>query len=174
MWTVMESPVGTLRIIEREGGLSAIDFAPFSASEPEVQGLRADAHPVLVEAVRQLSAYFAGERTRFELPLSPVGSVFQLQVWRALQDIPYGATESYGALARRLGRTPAASRAVGMANGRNPLPIVIPCHRVIGANGTLVGYSGGMERKQRLLELERASVAPMLPGFARAAKPLSA
>jgi methylated-DNA-[protein]-cysteine S-methyltransferase len=164
MWTEMESPVGPLRLMEREGCLRTIDFAPFPQRASDVASLRDDAHPLLLEAVRQLSAYFAGQRRDFDLPLGPEGSAFQQQVWRALQEIPYGVTASYGELARRLGRTPAASRAVGMANGRNPLPIVIPCHRVIGAKGALVGYSGGMDRKQRLLELERRSGNVVLPG----------
>ena len=161
MWTEMESPIGPLRLIEREGRLCAIDFAPFPERSSGVIGLRADGHPILAEAVRQLSAYFAGRRSDFDLPLAPEGSTFQQQVWRALQEIPYGATATYGELARSLGRTAAASRAVGMANGRNPLPIVIPCHRVIGAKGALIGYSGGMDRKQRLLTLEQRAGAPM-------------
>lgn len=160
MWTEMESPVGTLRIVAADERLRAIDFAPFTDTDATDPGAREDGHPLLVKAVRQLEAYFAGERTDFELPLAPVGTDFQQQVWRALQQIPHGTTESYGGLAQRIGRTAAASRAVGMANGRNPLPIVIPCHRVIGAKGALVGYSGGMDRKLRLLELERRVGAP--------------
>jgi len=110
---------------------------------------------VLVEAVRQLAAYFDGTLTDFDLPLAPQGSDFQQRVWEQLRGIGYGETASYGAIAHRLGMTNAASRAVGLANGRNPIPIVIPCHRVIGANGTLTGYAGGLERKQLLLDLER-------------------
>ncbi len=104
---------------------------------------------------RQLAAYFARDLKEFDLPLAPQGSVFQQQVWAQLSAIGYGETVSYGAVAARLGRTNAASRAVGLANGSNPIPIVIPCHRVIGANGTLTGYAGGVERKQTLLELEQ-------------------
>ena len=104
------------------------------------------------EAVAQLSSYFSRDLKEFDLPLAPRGSDFQTRVWQQLEGIPYGETASYGEIARRLGMTNAASRAVGLANGRNPIPIVIPCHRVIGANGTLTGYAGGLERKQTLLE----------------------
>jgi methylated-DNA-[protein]-cysteine S-methyltransferase len=107
----------------------------------------------------QLAEYFAGRRRRFDLPLAMTGTPFQRRVWRALRDIPYGQTTSYGELARRIGRSPAASRAVGMANGRNPLAVVVPCHRVIGADGTLTGFGGGLERKRLLLELEAATLA---------------
>jgi methylated-DNA-[protein]-cysteine S-methyltransferase len=106
-----------------------------------------------VETRRQLQAYFAGELTCFDLPLSPHGTPFQMRVWEALRDIEYGRTESYGQLARRIGDAK-ATRAVGAANGRNPLPIVIPCHRVIGNDGSLTGFGGGIERKRFLLELE--------------------
>ena len=106
-------------------------------------------------AVVQLREYFARDRKAFDLPLGPEGSEFQRQVWRQLELIPWGETASYGEVARRMGMTNAASRAVGLANGRNPIPIVIPCHRVIGADGTLTGYGGGVERKQVLLALEQ-------------------
>jgi methylated-DNA-[protein]-cysteine S-methyltransferase len=155
MWTVIDSPVGELRLVERDGALTAIEFSPFHEGDGRPRGARDDRHPVLVEAARQLSAYFARELTDFDLPLAPVGSDFQQRVWKELQLIDYGQTASYGAIALRLGMTNAASRAVGLANGRNPLPIVIPCHRVIGANGTLTGYAGGVDRKQLLLELEQ-------------------
>jgi methylated-DNA-[protein]-cysteine S-methyltransferase len=105
--------------------------------------------------VRQLSSYFSRGLRDFDLPLDPQGSAFQRRVWDQLRLIPYGETASYGEIARRLGMTNAASRAVGLANGRNPIPIVVPCHRVIGANGTLTGYAGGIERKQTLLSLEQ-------------------
>jgi methylated-DNA-[protein]-cysteine S-methyltransferase len=110
---------------------------------------------VLVETVRQLRAYFDRDLKEFDLPLAPAGSDFQQSVWAQLLRIGYGDTASYGEIAKRLGRTNAASRAVGLANGSNPIPIVIPCHRVIGADGTLTGYAGGIERKQTLLELEQ-------------------
>jgi methylated-DNA-[protein]-cysteine S-methyltransferase len=109
---------------------------------------------LLRRAVAQLGEYFDRQRQDFDLPLDPVGSAFQRQVWAELVKIPWGRTASYGEIAHRLGHTNAASRAVGVANGRNPIPIVIPCHRVIGADGSLTGYAGGLERKQTLLELE--------------------
>jgi methylated-DNA-[protein]-cysteine S-methyltransferase len=155
MWTLMDSPVGELRIVEQDGAIAAIEFTPYRDADGRVRGSRDDAHPVLVEAVRQLRAYFDRELKEFELPLAPVGSDFQRRVWGQLRGIGYGETASYGQVAHRLGMTNAASRAVGLANGRNPIPIVIPCHRVIGANGTLTGYAGGLERKQLLLELEQ-------------------
>jgi len=158
MWTVIESPVGPLRIVEREGAIIAIEFSPFRDGIGRPLGDRADDAPVLVEAVRQLREYFARERTAFDLPLAPVGSAWQRSVWAQLVAIEYGRTASYGEIAARLGKTNAASRAVGTANGANPIPIVIPCHRVIGANGTLTGYAGGLERKQLLLELEQPAL----------------
>ncbi len=156
MWTVLPSPIGDLRIIERDGKISAIEFSPFrQPADGRPLGARTDDHPVLAEAVRQLQAYFDGDLTEFDLPLAPRGSDFQQRVWEQLSKIAYGETASYGEIAGRLGMTNAASRAVGTANGRNPIPIVIPCHRVIGADGTLTGYAGGIERKQTLLELEQ-------------------
>jgi methylated-DNA-[protein]-cysteine S-methyltransferase len=156
MWTVMSSPIDDLRIIERDGAISAIEFTPFRQPvDGRPLGARGDDHPLLVEAVRQLTAYFARDLKEFDLPLDPQGSDFQRRVWDQLRAIPYGDTASYGEVAGRLGMTNAASRAVGLANGRNPIPVVIPCHRVIGANGTLTGYAGGLERKQTLLSLEQ-------------------
>ncbi|MFT3871243.1 MAG: methylated-DNA--[protein]-cysteine S-methyltransferase [Nocardioides sp.] len=155
MWTVIGSPVGDLRIVEHHGAVSAIEFSPFRETDGRPRGQQDDDHPVLVEATAQLRSYFARERRDFDLPLAPVGTEFQQRVWKELIRIPYGETTSYGELARRLGLTNAASRAVGHANGQNPIPIVIPCHRVIGADGTLTGYAGGIERKQTLLEVEQ-------------------
>ncbi len=156
MWTVMTSPVGDLRIIERDGAISAIEFSPFrQPADGRPLGARDDDHPLLAGAVRQLDAYFARDLKEFDLPLAPQGSDFQRRVWDQLRAIGYGETASYGQVAARLGMTNAASRAVGLANGRNPIPVVIPCHRVIGANGTLTGYAGGIERKQTLLSLEQ-------------------
>jgi methylated-DNA-[protein]-cysteine S-methyltransferase len=155
MWTLMDSPVGDLRIVERDGAITAIEFSPFRDHDGRPRGARADDDPVLLEAVAQLRAYFARELKEFDLPLAPVGSTFQKSVWDQLLLVGYGDTASYGEIARRLGKSNAASRAVGLANGSNPIPIVIPCHRVIGANGTLTGYAGGIERKQTLLELEQ-------------------
>ncbi len=155
MWTVMDSPIGELRIIEHNGAITAIEFTPFRSTPGRPRGERADDNVVLAEAVRQLRAYFDHDLKEFDLPLAPEGSDFQQRVWEQLRGIGYGETASYGQIAHRLGKTNAASRAVGLANGRNPIPIVIPCHRVIGADGTLTGYAGGIERKQTLLELEQ-------------------
>jgi methylated-DNA-[protein]-cysteine S-methyltransferase len=169
MWTVTDSPVGELRIVASDGAINAIEFSPFRvpvtghpfetvAAQPPQEpplGSREDANPLLRSAVDQLAAYFARELKEFDLPLAPRGSAFQQLVWEQLRMIGYGETASYGEIARRLGKSNAASRAVGLANGRNPIPIVIPCHRVIGANGTLTGYAGGLERKQLLLGLEQ-------------------
>jgi methylated-DNA-[protein]-cysteine S-methyltransferase len=155
MWTVMASPVGDLRIIASTEAVLAIEFAPFRGlSDGRPIGQRDDDAPLLRRAVGQLEAYFARELREFDLPLDPQGSAFQRSVWEQLVRIPWGETASYGEIAHRLGHTNAASRAVGLANGRNPIPIVIPCHRVIGANGSLTGYAGGLERKQTLLNLE--------------------
>ncbi|MFT4011242.1 MAG: methylated-DNA--[protein]-cysteine S-methyltransferase [Nocardioidaceae bacterium] len=172
MWTLMESPVGELRIVARDGAITAIDFiGGFSASDAEQSstvaamaragrplGERDDADPVLVAAVRQLEEYFAGDRTDFDLPLAPEGTPFQRKVWEQLLKIGYGESASYGEIAGRLGMTGHGARAVGLANGRNPIPIVIPCHRVVGADGSLTGYGGGIERKQILLDLETGSL----------------
>lgn len=144
----MDTPIGRLWLARDEHGLSRVDFHgdPDACSDD----------PLLANAEAQLLAYFAGERTRFELPLSPRGTEFQRSVWAAVGAIPYGATTTYSALAASLGR-PAAFRAVGAANGRNPLPVIVPCHRVIGAAGALTGYGGGLDRKRALLDLERAA-----------------
>lgn len=158
MHTIIESPVGPLRLVEQAGAISAIEFSPFRDGDGRPRGERADDHPVLVEAARQLREYFAGDRTAFDLPLAPVGSPFQRDVWEQLTQIGHGETATYGEIAARLGKTNAASRAVGVANGSNPIPIVIPCHRVIGADGTLTGYAGGIERKQTLLDLEQGAL----------------
>jgi methylated-DNA-[protein]-cysteine S-methyltransferase len=155
MWTVMDSPIDELRIVEQNGAITAIEFSPYRPSEGRPLGPRADDNPLLVAAVRQLRAYFDRDLKEFDLPLAPAGTPFQQRVWTQLIEVGFGETASYGQIAGRLGMTNAASRAVGLANGRNPIPIVIPCHRVIGANGTLTGYAGGLPRKQLLLELEQ-------------------
>ncbi|MGI8524551.1 MAG: methylated-DNA--[protein]-cysteine S-methyltransferase [Nocardioides sp.] len=155
MWTLMNSPIGTLRLVERGAAITAIEYPPYRDNDGRPRGERDDTAPVLVEAVAQLRAYFDRELKEFDLPLAPTGSEFQQSVWGRLLEIGYGETASYGEIARRLGKTNAASRAVGLANGSNPIPIVIPCHRVIGADGSLTGYAGGIERKQTLLELEQ-------------------
>ncbi|MGH3367915.1 MAG: methylated-DNA--[protein]-cysteine S-methyltransferase [Nocardioidaceae bacterium] len=154
VWTEMDSMVGVLRLVSDGVALNAIVFQP--ADEPV--GQRTDDHPVLVDARSQLEAYFAAELHEFDLPLAAAGTPFQQRVWRALSEIGYGDTATYGQIAARLGLPRGASRAVGLANGRNPIPVVVPCHRVIGSNGKLVGYGGGVERKQRLLSLESGAL----------------
>jgi methylated-DNA-[protein]-cysteine S-methyltransferase len=151
LWHRVASPLGELQLVGDGRALSALEMSPRAEPAGGVRDPQAFAE---VEA--QLEAYFAGELTEFEVPLAPRGSGFQLAVWAALTRIPYGETASYGELAERIGR-PSASRAVGMANGRNPISIVVPCHRVIGASGELTGYAGGVERKRFLLELERGA-----------------
>lgn len=158
MWTVLDTPIGELRLVEVGGAIAAIEFSPFRPSTGRPIGERRDDHPVLARAAEQLTAYFARELKEFDLPLAPGGSAWQQLVWDQLVQVGYGETASYGQIAQRLGRTNAASRAVGLANGQNPIPIVIPCHRVIGANGTLTGYAGGLERKQLLLQLEQEAL----------------
>jgi methylated-DNA-[protein]-cysteine S-methyltransferase len=147
------SPVGRLLLSGGEDALTGISFRGGSRAAAFSSGWKHDRGPFR-EAIAQLEAYFAGERREFDLPLAPEGTPFQREVWKMLQRIPYGETLSYGELARRLGRPAGASRAVGAANGRNPIPIVIPCHRVIGSNGSLTGFGGGLVVKRRLLALE--------------------
>lgn len=151
----MESPVGLLRLMADESALTGVYLPEHKGEPPPVQALEGGAHPVLLRAREQLGEYFAGKRKVFDLPLAPQGTGFQQAVWHALREIPYGETRSYGELAARVGR-PGAARAVGAANGRNPISIIVPCHRVIGASGALTGYAGGMERKQWLLRHERS------------------
>ena len=144
----IDSPVGGLRIHSSAGLVTAIGFDAF-----EPRGARMS-DPVIDLAEQQLAEYFAGQRTDFDLPLASDGTEFQKKVWAELQRIPYGETATYGDIARRLGYEPGISRAVGAANGANPIPVVVPCHRVIGADGSLTGYAGGLERKKILLDLE--------------------
>lgn len=160
---VMDSPIGPLTLVADGGALACLYMddhrhAPaedaFGPADP-APGPQAD---VLAEAERQLTEYFAGTRTEFDLPLAMPGTAFQQRVWAGLREIPYGETISYGELARRLGQ-PNASRAVGLANGRNPVSIIVPCHRVVGSSGRLTGYGGGLDRKAHLLELERGARA---------------
>jgi methylated-DNA-[protein]-cysteine S-methyltransferase len=150
-----DSPVGCLLLAADAQGLRCIEFP--NGRNPAERGIACieDSLPPIESARRQLDEYFAGRRRSFDLALDPQGTAFQLEVWQALRDIPYGETWSYADIARRLDR-PTATRAVGAANGRNPLPIVVPCHRVIGADGSLTGFSGGLAIKQALLELEGA------------------
>src|ERR1035438_1533137 len=146
----------TVRLVTSDSGLRAVDF---DLSRP-VEGSRYGIHPIATEAVRQLRAYFAGQLRHFDLPLDLRGTDFQLRVWRELERIPYGETRSYLQIAEAIG-APRAVRAVGAANGANPIPIVVPCHRVIGANGKLVGCGGGLPLKKRLLQLEGALALPL-------------
>jgi methylated-DNA-[protein]-cysteine S-methyltransferase len=147
--SVVDSPIGPLGLVATDDALRAVLFDG-ARVRPEGRS------PVLDDAERQLAAYFDGELTSFELPLELEGSEFQRRCWLALASIPYGQTVSYGEQARRLGLGPDAARAVGAANGRNPLPIVLPCHRVIGADGSLTGFGGGLDTKRFLLEHEGA------------------
>ncbi|WNG49372.1 methylated-DNA--[protein]-cysteine S-methyltransferase [Archangium minus] len=161
--TTMKSPVGPLRLYATEGALTAIYMENHKGAPVLVASERED-HPVLEAARRQLEEYFAGERMSFDVPLDPVGTPFQKSVWALLREIPLGVTRSYGELARCLGRASAA-RAVGAANGRNPISIIVPCHRVVGTDGKLTGYAGGVPTKQWLLEHEqRMQARPRVAG----------
>jgi methylated-DNA-[protein]-cysteine S-methyltransferase len=152
-YTYLESPIGTLLLAGDADGLQQILFS--SDGRPALPDAMWQEDPSpLTEVILQLKAYFAGELENFDLVLSPEGTPFQQKVWSELQKIPYGKTISYGELARRIGN-PKASRAVGLANGSNPISIVIPCHRVIGSNGKLTGYGGGLPIKEKLLALEK-------------------
>jgi methylated-DNA-[protein]-cysteine S-methyltransferase len=149
----IDSPVGPLLLVADETGLRQVNFSNGRHPAKPDPSWRKDDKP-LKDTFRQLKSYFAGTLYEFDLPLSPEGTRFQLAVWKRLCAIPYGETISYGELARRIGN-PKASRAVGLANGSNPIPIIIPCHRVIGSNGKLTGYGGGLPIKEKLLALER-------------------
>jgi methylated-DNA-[protein]-cysteine S-methyltransferase len=155
-YTYLGTPIGRLTIVENDEGLLEVRFQEDAEKRPPAAEWRFVAK-LEHGAEEQLRSYFGGELTRFDLPLQPEGTPFQLQVWRWLAGIPFGETRTYLEVAEALG-DPKSVRAVGAANGRNPLPIVVPCHRVIGRNGSLTGYAGGLEIKRRLLELE-------LPGF---------
>jgi methylated-DNA-[protein]-cysteine S-methyltransferase len=157
-YTILEgTPVGNLLVAGDDSGLKYVSFSKSHFSSPTIQ---ADSdweenERKLREPIRQLRAYFSGRLQQFDLPLAAEGTEFQTRVWKALCRVPYGKTASYGEIARKVGN-PAASRAVGLANGRNPIAIVVPCHRIIGSNGRLVGYGGGLDYKQLLLRLEGA------------------
>lgn len=146
---IVLTPIGKLRIVANGAGLKAIKFedntAKVTKSDPK--------DDLLAMAVQQLQEYFEGDRKTFDLPLAPAGTDFQLRVWRALQTIPWGRVCSYADIARAIDK-PTAVRAVGAANGRNPLPIIVPCHRVIGSDGSLTGFAGGLDMKRQLLDLE--------------------
>lgn len=149
--TIHQSPVGPLTLISDGAALTHLEFESQKYPAPKAAS---GADKILDVVRRQLDAYFAGKSRAFDVPVAPRGTPFQEKVWKALMEIPYGATWSYGQLAARIG-SPNAQRAVGLANGRNPISIIVPCHRVIGANGSLTGYGGGMERKRLLLDLEQ-------------------
>jgi methylated-DNA-[protein]-cysteine S-methyltransferase len=171
MWTQLDSPLGPIKVVAYRDAITSVEFVELLPRKDESKhsstavaaarsagrpvGERADADPLLAEAARQLAAYFRRDLKEFDLPLRPDGTPFQLRVWEQLRQIPYGETTSYGEIAHRLDMHAGASRAVGMANGRNPIGIVIPCHRVVGSKGLLTGYAGGVERKQALLDLEQ-------------------
>jgi methylated-DNA-[protein]-cysteine S-methyltransferase len=161
-WTTLDSPLGPLLLTaDEEGCITRLHMngAAHGPSQP-ADGWVDDATR-FGEARRQLEEYFAGRRTDFDLPLKPSGTPFQQEVWAALRTIPYGEVRSYGEIAAQIGR-PGASRAVGLANGRNPIAVIVPCHRVIGSSGSLTGYGGGLHRKRLLLDLESRRAEPAL------------
>lgn len=148
----LDSPVGVLTLVASDEGLRQILWE--DQAEQAEDATPAETHPILAAASAQLAEYFAGDRVEFDLPLDLIGTDFQKAAWLALADVPYGETSSYGEQAERIGRT-GAFRAIGAANGKNPIPIVLPCHRIVGADGSLTGFAGGLAMKQRLLALER-------------------
>jgi methylated-DNA-[protein]-cysteine S-methyltransferase len=158
LYTTMDSPIGELLLLG--DGQSLCGLYMQEGRKPKAIAREwQQAAEAFTEVQSQLREYFAAERTIFEIPLTMNGTPFEQRVWRALQDIPYGETVSYGEIARRLRETAQAARAVGLANGRNPIAVIVPCHRVIGADGTLTGYGGGLERKRLLLELEQGQAS---------------
>lgn len=158
----MDSPLGVLTLRSDGRALTGVYLAGGRSGPVTREGWVREDDAVLPEARRQLTAYFAGERLTFDLPMAPAGTAFQCRVWQALSQIPHAETISYGELARRVAN-PKAVRAVGLANGRNPLAIIVPCHRVIGANGALVGFGGGLDRKRWLLAHEQTHAPRRAP-----------
>ena len=158
-YKIVSSPVGELKLVASDKGLAAVLFNG-KRGRAALEGAlaKSDTHPILVRVEKQLAEYFSGKRKAFDVPLEANGTVFQQKAWRELQKIPYGKTISYGEQAKGLGDAKKA-RACGMANGRNPLSIIVPCHRVIGASGSLTGFGGGLKTKQYLLELEKRFAA---------------
>ena len=157
LWTLLPSPVDDLLATSDGEALTGLYFAPHDRLVARLgldDSSRYDGLAVFAQTARQLGEYFGRERRAFDLPLAPAGSDFQQRVWSTLREIPYGATWSYGDVAARLGLGPEVARAVGSANGSNPIPVVVPCHRVIGADGSLTGFGGGLARKRFLLDLE--------------------
>ena len=162
-----KTPAGTLKLIATDQGLAAVLWENDKPARVQLAPLVEDeSHPVLVAAEAELKEYFEGKRISFSVKLDPAGTDFQNQVWRALSEIPFGETRSYGEIARRIGN-PGAVRAVGAANGRNPLSIIVPCHRVIGASGKLTGFAGGLEIKEQLLSLERGEKFELAQSLSR-------
>jgi methylated-DNA-[protein]-cysteine S-methyltransferase len=151
--TTIESPIGPLQLTAEDGWLTLL-FMDAQRHAPAVSQAWREDRATFGAAIEQLDAYFAGELTTFDVPLRPAGTDFQRAVWAALETVPFGKTRSYGEVAAQVGR-PSASRAVGQANGRNPIAVIIPCHRVIGSSGSLTGYGGGLDRKQWLLAHEQ-------------------
>ncbi len=159
-WCRIETPLGTVRISARGDAIAGLWFDGQKYDAVADDAWReSPGDPMLRDAVRQLREYFKGRRERFDLPLAPEGTTFQRGVWRAIAKVPAGRTASYGDLARRIGR-PSSVRAVGAAVGRNPLSVVVPCHRIVGSDGSLTGYAGGLARKRALLALERVEIDP--------------
>ena len=150
--TQLDSPIGVLTLVASDEGLRKVLWE--GQAEQVGDATLAEFHPILAAASAQLAEYFAGDRVEFDLSLDLIGTDFQKAAWLALADVPYGQTSSYGEQAERIGRT-GAFRAVGAANSKNPIPIVLPCHRIVGANGSLTGFAGGLAMKQRLLALEQ-------------------
>jgi methylated-DNA-[protein]-cysteine S-methyltransferase len=157
-YTTATSPIGKLLLVGDEHGLHRLDMQE-GRRPTAIDSRWVRSEEPFEEVERELAEYFGGARRSFEIPLALAGTPFELEVWRALREIPYGETISYGELARRIGE-PGGARAVGVANGRNPIAVIVPCHRVIGSNGALTGYGGGLERKRLLLDLE-AGVLPL-------------
>ncbi|MFI6497074.1 methylated-DNA--[protein]-cysteine S-methyltransferase [Nonomuraea typhae] len=155
--TVIDSPVGPLTLVALDGLLTGVYMREQRYRPPQEFFGHPDPEP-FGEVTAQLGAYFAGTLKEFDLPMNLVGTPFQKEVWAALQQVPFGETLTYGGLAERLGRPPSAARAVGSANGHNPVSIIIPCHRLVGANGDLTGYGGGLPVKRYLLDLERGTL----------------
>jgi len=160
VYKTLKSPLGVLKLIGSDHGLAAVLWEHDDSLPQHFGAVAVDLrHPVLVQAQQQLDEYFCGSRKRFTVPLDFVGTEFQNKVWNALRTIPFGETRSYGEIAEQIGSSKAV-RAVGAANGRNPIPVIVPCHRVIGADGTLTGFAGGLEIKARLLALEGRPLNP--------------
>lgn len=159
-FTYHDTTIGSLLLAGQGDSLSLLGFPQGKMQRRHDKDWQEDSSP-FAEVIRQLDSYFTGELDNFDLPLAPQGTEFQQSVWQALREIPYGETWSYGQLAQHIGR-PKASRAVGAANGVNPIPVIIPCHRVIGSSGKLTGFGGGLETKEYLLGLESERMAPSL------------